>query len=37
MKIYADDAAALADLLVEEKRLWRWPRWPDWLRFRRSG
>ena len=33
----ADDPAALADLLVEEERLRRWPRWPDWLRFRRSG
>lgn len=33
----ADDPAALADLLIEQERLRRWPRWPGWLRFRGSG
>jgi hypothetical protein len=33
----ADDPAALADLLIEAERGLRWPRWPAWLRHRRSG
>ena len=33
----ADDPASLADLLIEQEHARRWPRWPGWLRFRRSG
>ena len=34
---WADDPTALADLLIEQERARRWPRWPGWLRFHRSG
>lgn len=32
----ADDPATLADLLIEQERARSWPRWPAWLRTRRS-
>ncbi|MFI5898211.1 hypothetical protein ACIA5D_49840 [Actinoplanes sp. NPDC051513] len=32
----ADEPVALADLLMEKERASSWPRWPAWLRIRRS-
>jgi hypothetical protein len=32
----AEDPAALADVLMERQRASTWPRWPAWLRIRRS-